>query len=130
MPFLEAHTSSLEMQQPDVELSHRPRNTLLERSQSVEAEHDPPKPSHCSVVRPSTLGRLMWCFPRPLLWAGGHKASSLENNLGYGVMETMTGITGRTNELTREKKIHERTNKRTNGWTKNELTNRRTIVNI
>ena len=78
MPFLEAHTSSLEIQQPDVELSHRPRNTLLERSQSREAEHDPPKPSHCAVVRPSVLGRLMGALPRPMRAGGINMVVSIQ----------------------------------------------------
>ena len=41
-PFLAAHTSSLETQQPKLVSSQLPTKTLLERSQSAEAEHEPP----------------------------------------------------------------------------------------
>ncbi|KAI0239003.1 hypothetical protein LSAT2_010251, partial [Lamellibrachia satsuma] len=41
--------SSLETQQPKLVLSQLPTKTLLERSQSAEAEHEPPTASHCVV---------------------------------------------------------------------------------
>ena len=48
-PFLAAHSSSLETQQPKLVLSQLPTKMLLERSQSAEAEHEPPTASHCVV---------------------------------------------------------------------------------